>query len=698
MRVHESSGLAMRVASAWLVLTVVSDCGSEEPRPPVDSGTLDAGADGGDVVEPTAPAPPASVETPRLAPCPAGWRVAPDSVEADLVACDPWPGASGPQDCDRDEAHFPGAAGCVRLGSSCPAGDFADDIPAKATVVHVLAGAAAGGDGSAGAPFATIAEAVATASDGAIVAVSKGEFDEAVVIDRPITVWGACVAQTRVASSVSDEDAATLHLTGEGGAIVRNLTLGGERRALLVEGTAVEVGLEDALVENARRQGVFVDVGGILRVDHVAIRSTRTSGGVRGYGIALAAGRATMSFVSVEASHTIGIVATGADTTLVASDVAIRGTLSDDAQTGGYGLQATGGAHVVLERTAIEGSRTEGVLAGQPGTTLDATDLVVRDTEGQELDGEFGFGIEILDGATAEIRRASIDRNRASGVVVGRTSSAFLEDVLVRDTQEETSSGDLGFGLEIIDVGVVDALRVAVVRSRTVGVLVEGAGASLDATDLLVRETRGRAIDSTYGVGIQVEEGAECDLLRAEIARNRGVGIGVAAGSRLGGMDLAVIESRSQESDGVAGRGIEVSGATDIARAWFSGNREVSVFAVGPAATLTLEDVEIEGTAQAECADAGCEAPGGSGLVAVGGASLTATRFAIRDNELCGVQVAYDAELDLVDGEVARNLVGANVQIEAFDISRLQDRVLFRDNGRNLDSAALPVPAGFAVP
>ncbi len=38
------------------------------------------------------------------------------------------------------------------------------------------------------------------------------------------------------------------------------------------------------------------------------------------------------------------------------------------------------------------------------------------------------------------------------------------------------------------------------------------------------------------------------------------------------------------------------------------------------------------------------------------------------------------------------NPIGANVQTEDFDIGRLQDRVAYRDNDRNLDAAALPVP------
>ena len=56
------------------------------------------------------------------------------------------------------------------------------------------------------------------------------------------------------------------------------------------------------------------------------------------------------------------------------------------------------------------------------------------------------------------------------------------------------------------------------------------------------------------------------------------------------------------------------------------------------------------------------------------------------------MQLALGGTVSLQDGEVSRNPVGANVQTEGFDLSRLQDRVLYVDNGINLDSSQMPVP------
>jgi hypothetical protein len=68
----------------------------------------------------------------------------------------------------------------------------------------------------------------------------------------------------------------------------------------------------------------------------------------------------------------------------------------------------------------------------------------------------------------------------------------------------------------------------------------------------------------------------------------------------------------------------------------------------------------------------------------------------VRDNALAGVHIV-DGEVDLHDGEVARNPIGANVQAPGFDLARLQDRVRYVDNGEALSTSVLPVPDA-AVP
>ena len=71
---------------------------------------------------------------------------------------------------------------------------------------------------------------------------------------------------------------------------------------------------------------------------------------------------------------------------------------------------------------------------------------------------------------------------------------------------------------------------------------------------------------------------------------------------------------------------------------------------------------------------------------------LTLERFSITRHALVGVQLATDAVLDLRDGEVAENPIGANVQVLDYPVDRLIDRVSYRNNGVNLQGERLELP------
>src|SRR5690606_184412 len=105
-----------------------------------------------------------------------------------------------------------GAHGCAAiLADGCPAGQMPvlgepgcqpiaacgegawGAIPVDGATVHVDASYAGGGsDGSAARPWTRIGEAVASAAPGALVAVAAGTYHEAVVLDRPVRLWGRC--------------------------------------------------------------------------------------------------------------------------------------------------------------------------------------------------------------------------------------------------------------------------------------------------------------------------------------------------------------------------------------------------------------------------------------------------------------------------------------------------------------------------
>jgi hypothetical protein len=75
--------------------------------------------------------------------------------------------------------------------------------------------------------------------------------------------------------------------------------------------------------------------------------------------------------------------------------------------------------------------------------------------------------------------------------------------------------------------------------------------------------------------------------------------------------------------------------------------------------------------------------------------------FAIRQAELCCILFADGASVDLFDGEITNNYIGACVHIEGYDLNRLFNGVLYRDNRINVETAGLPPapdPPPFPIP
>jgi hypothetical protein len=71
---------------------------------------------------------------------------------------------------------------------------------------------------------------------------------------------------------------------------------------------------------------------------------------------------------------------------------------------------------------------------------------------------------------------------------------------------------------------------------------------------------------------------------------------------------------------------------------------------------------------------------------------LEATRFVVTTSELTGVQIDMGGQMDLHQGEISDNPIGAAVAEEGYDFSRLSDQVAYRNNGVNLDARSLPLP------
>jgi hypothetical protein len=220
----------------------------------------------------------------------------------------------------------------------------------------------------------------------------------------------------------------------------------------------------------------------------------------------------------------------------------------------------------------------------------------------------------------------------------------------------------------------------------------------LRATDLVVRDTGADGSSGLFGRGLDLELGARGELTRAAFEAQRDVGVLVREGSSLIATDLVVRDTRSRESDGLFGRAIELNGGStaEVVRAALERNREASVVAFGEGTSGAFTELVVATTLARDCHETGCPdgpASFGTGLAAVGMGRLDVTSFLVTDSFLCGAQVAFDGELDLRRGTIRRAQVGACIQVDGYDVGRLSNEVVYRDNGANLEATSLPVPS-----
>lgn len=660
-------------ARVALLLTLCA-CGGETQEDPEDrDASADAGPDAEAEHRPAEPAPPA---LPVMTPCPAGWR----EIAAEPggpVRCDPWP-EGGPATCADDEAHFPGTEECEVVGTPCGDGEWATDLPEDGDIVYVRAGAVAG-NGLEQNPFGDLQHAIDVASTrGAIVALSKGTYDGFIDVVGPVTLWGACTAET-ILTRTEDVYGPIAAVVGPAeGSTIRNLSITGDHIGVYawdLDGPLVL----DSVVIQAKESGIYLDEHTDLQATNLFVHDTALmDDGRAGYGLTLIDGaQATVTRSVFLRNRSASLAATEGSTLTVRDTAVIDALIEQDEGAGGIAIEADSGSHIVVERVAIVDPSLAGVVALDEGSLIEVTDVVIDGVEPAEESG----GILALFGARLVARRVDVSGSTAAGIkVVDSGSTGDLEDVVVVGTAGfGILNGGIGFGVG--ETGTADVRRMFLANNAGPSLLAQGEGTSLVAEDLTIVDTTG--IESPFGFGMTIVEGPVVDLTRVRVARSTGGGVLV-----LGTLNLidALVEDTARDEIDVDGWGISViaSGRVDAQRLVVRNNFGVGI-GTSLAGRFIGRDVVVEGTGTATGVSSGI-------LAATPDASVELTGFLVADGELCGLQIGDGAFIDLHDGEIRGNPIGANVQDPDFDLARIQDGVRYVDNGTPLDTSELPVP------
>lgn len=316
-----------------------------------------------------------------------------------------------PQECDAGFQWDGRACSPVACGA-WPWGDLPTDDPAA---VWVRADARAGGDGSASAPFATLAEGLATRAR--LVHVGAGTYLEDLTASGGVEIVGRCRALVVVDASGDDEEESYgIEVTGE--ATVRSLTV----RAAGTVGIAVKdpgsLVLRDVTVADNVGIGVLVD-GREARLDAEELTIERTvRDPERGGGIGLSiqsGGLATVRHAELVENQQRGIYVRGDPSALELEDVEVSRTFPYEDGTYGHGLAVEGGGIVLGSTLRVLDNAEAGLWISDPGSTVTVGDLLVENVN-RSTSIKVGVGVAVLNHAVVDV----------TGEVLETTGPAFV--------------------------------------------------------------------------------------------------------------------------------------------------------------------------------------------------------------------------------------------------------------------------------
>jgi hypothetical protein len=394
--------------------------------------------------------------------------------------------------------------------------------------------------------------------------------------------------------------------------------------------------------------------------------------------------------VAVVENQGAGVAVLGGGSELTGADVLVARTQPRDSdQLGGRGFEVGFGARVDLTRVELADLREVAVLVNGAGTGVAMRDVWV-DGVGAGSDGTGGRGFAVQNGARLELRVARIDRSREVAIFAdGMGATLDFEDLAIVDVLPD-GQGEFGRGLAVQNGAAATIRRLAIVDCADSAIVVAGGGAVLDVADFVVHGTRAQR-DGTFGRAVTVQNEARVSLVRGELWENRDVTIFVHGRGAHGTLtDVRVRDTAPQESDGFYGRGVVVQQFAELSatRVHIERNHQVGLLVAGGASAV-VEDLFVAATMVSPCGDE-CAA-GGVG-VAVLGASLDLSHFAVQGSALAGLQLAEDVTLRATDGVISNNLIGLNVQDGSLDLAASFTRVHLRDNERDRDVTSYAVP------
>jgi parallel beta helix pectate lyase-like protein len=531
------------------------------------------------------------------------------------------------------------------LGPVCDdANDWAPDVRApNGRILYVRAGAG-GGSGTRNDPFGAIAGAIASARAGDVVAIAKGAYDEDLTFRTGVGLWGACPKETvltrpqAIAGGVVELRALAIRSTTSS-------------PSLLVSSSSVT--LAGVSLERSSSSGLYVSGGSHVAAAELSACRNHASGVIVTEGSTVVLRDALVHFNGDQ-----GVWADrGARVSI--EDSIVRS--SPDARSNA-GVVAEHGSSVEIQRTSIEGSANFGVYL--EGARAALTDVWIHDSGIRSA--RSGVGIKAsagrLDGA-----RIAVDRTGRRAIELTEATTSSISDLAIRD------SGGEGFSIGSSPSSVE---RMLVRGSHDValefGTPTDECSKSLGRTDIDLRDITVEDIQPSMGneggLGFYVVCDTHLRIARVKISNVHDQAFDVDRE----GSDGPVVDLEDITVEDVGRGAIDTdaihlgAGRSQVRRALAARAASGAGLGVLKTATVSASDVELRDNVD--------------GLQKLDPlASLVVRRFRISGNRGHGV-LLVGGMLDLHEGVVEMNNVGAESLDSSYDLTRLLDRVVYRHN------------------
>ncbi|MCK6550355.1 hypothetical protein L6R52_31250, partial [Myxococcota bacterium] len=564
------------------------------------------------------------------------------------------------------------AGQAVRIGEgSAELRDLSVTGPAIGVRVHGTGALALSGvivEGTAGVGI-SVAGAVITLSDVVVIGGGRGAI---VATDGASITGERVVLRDNLTVGLALADGVRAELDGLAVVRTRSGASGSAHGVRVSTSTAT---LRTVLLEDAETAELAISERGVVSLDGVIVRSTRSLAGTKVAGIvATSSATLVVRSASFEDVPTPGIFAANADVTL--EDVSLRGPAIGSA-TSGACLSVSGASRLVARRIEAERCVRRGFVLHGPGLGAELEDVVVRETYGREDRADrLPAGIEIVT-ANVTLTRARLEHNVGTGLfVLGAHDPAggvVAPTVAISDLEVTSRGSTLEEGNDHA-VAVIGA-STSLSRLRVVGARF-GLQAAQSVLGLFDADFAG--VTGTPGAQhpppvVMIWDRTIADGARLRIDGGATGGLNVAGGSQLKLTDLDV-------------RGTKLWGARSDDRSWLFLER-ARIHDVDEAGVLVNDATVVASSLVVDGVRGATELERG-GLGTKGFARVVLDRFAIRRCEVAGLRVLGEFGDGIVThlgpGALVGNHVGAEVLYPDFDAAELARGVRFEDNTTDL--------------